>query len=83
MRKKTTLSGYGIIAIIESNFGKLVSSGTIYSALYSLERKGLIRGASEDRRTVYFLIDSGKAVVYDMTNTRKEILSFIVRFLFA
>ncbi|MFA5365772.1 MAG: PadR family transcriptional regulator, partial [Candidatus Bathyarchaeia archaeon] len=37
-----SLSGYDIISYIHNKFQLLISSGTIYSLLYSLERNGFI-----------------------------------------
>jgi DNA-binding PadR family transcriptional regulator len=34
------ISGYDVISFIHNKFGFLVSSGTVYSLLYSLERNG-------------------------------------------
>lgn len=38
------MSGYDVISFIHNNFHILVSSGTVYSLLYSLERNELIEG---------------------------------------
>jgi len=38
------LSGYGVISFIHNKFRLLVSSGTVYSLLHSLEKNGLIEG---------------------------------------
>jgi len=38
------ISGYDAISFIHNKFHLLVSSGTVYSLLYSLERNGLIQG---------------------------------------
>jgi DNA-binding PadR family transcriptional regulator len=42
--KNGTMSGYDAIGYIHNKFGVLLSSGTIYSHLYALERDDLIRG---------------------------------------
>jgi DNA-binding PadR family transcriptional regulator len=44
------LSGYDIISYIHNKFQLLVSSGTIYSLLYSLERADLIEGVWDERK---------------------------------
>ena len=43
-------SGYDIITFIHNKFDLLVSSGTVYSFLYSLERNGLIEGKWNSRK---------------------------------
>ena len=42
--RNRAMSGYDVIAFIHSKFNLLVSSGTVYSLLYSLERDGLTKG---------------------------------------
>jgi len=45
-----SFSGYDCISYIHNKFNLLVSSGTVYSLLYSLERNGLIEGVWEERK---------------------------------
>jgi len=42
--KDSPMSGYDVISFIHKKFRLLVSSGTVYSLLYSLERDGFIEG---------------------------------------
>jgi DNA-binding PadR family transcriptional regulator len=42
------MSGYDVISFIHNKFHLLVSSGTVYSLLYSLERNGLIEGTWDE-----------------------------------
>lgn len=58
--KSNELSGYDFINLIHNRFDVLVSSGTVYSLLYSLERKGFIEGRYVDRKRVYSLTDLGR-----------------------
>jgi DNA-binding PadR family transcriptional regulator len=44
------MSGYDAITFIHNKFGILVSSGTVYSLSYSLERDGLIKGMWAKRK---------------------------------
>jgi len=54
------LSGYDVIAFIHNKFRLLVSSGTVYSLLYALERDGLITGVWNQRKRVYKLTERGE-----------------------
>ncbi|MGB9914944.1 MAG: PadR family transcriptional regulator [Candidatus Bathyarchaeales archaeon] len=54
------LSGYDVIAYIHNKFNLLVSSGTVYSLLYSLERNGLVEGVWDERKRVYKLTEKGE-----------------------
>jgi len=61
--RKGSLSGYDVIAFINNKFGILVSSGTVYSFLYALERDGLIAGVWNRRKRVYRLTEKGEETV--------------------
>jgi len=75
--KKGSLSGYDIIGLIHKKFGILVSSGTVYSLLYSLERNGLIKGVWNQRKRVYILTEKGEQNTKVITNANEEIQSFL------
>jgi DNA-binding PadR family transcriptional regulator len=57
------LSGYDVISFIHKHFNVLLSSGTVYSCLYFLEREGLIRSEWIRRKRVYKLTEKGKQTV--------------------
>jgi len=71
------MSGYDIIGLIHKRFGILVSSGTVYSLLYSLERNGLIKGVQNRRKRVYTLTEKGKQNIEILTKANEEIQSFL------
>jgi len=75
--KKGSLSGYDIIGLIHKKFGILVSSGTVYSLLYSLERNGLIKGIWNQRKRVYILTEKGEQNTKVITNANEEIQNFL------
>lgn len=62
MREGET-SGYGILTYFHERFDFLVSSGTVYSMLYSMERDGLVKARGQDRRRIYSLTPKGEAVI--------------------
>lgn len=66
--RKGPLSGYDVIEYINNKFHILLSSGTVYAILYSLERDGLITGNWNQRRRMYSLTQKGE-------DTLKAILS--------
>ena len=68
-----TMSGCDVIAYIHKRFNILVSSGTIYSLLYSMERDGLIRGMFSRRKRTYSLTDKGKETVKIILNANQKI----------
>jgi len=67
------LSGYDVIAFIHNKFRLLVSSGTVYSLLYSLERDGLIVGMWNQRKRVYKLTEKGEETVKAIMNANDKI----------
>lgn len=67
------LSGYDIIGLVHKRFNILVSSGTVYSLLYSLERKGLVTADLYYRKRVYTLTDEGKQTLEIVGRANGEI----------
>lgn len=75
--KKGSLSGYDAIGLIHTRFGILVSSGTVYSLLYSLERDGWIRGVWNDRKRVYELAEKGERDMKVIAKVNEEVQNFL------
>jgi DNA-binding PadR family transcriptional regulator len=76
------VSGYDIISYIYNKFGLLVSSGTVYSLLYSLERNGLIEGSWVERKRVYKLTERGAKttqVILDSTDRIKSFMTTVLK----
>jgi DNA-binding PadR family transcriptional regulator len=72
-----SLSGYDVIRIFYKKFGILLSPGTIYSVLYSMERNGLIEGKENSHKRVYNLTEIGEKTIKNMLNSIEEIQKFI------
>lgn len=82
-QKENTLGGYDITAFINSRFGKILSPGTVYATLYAMERRGVIAGSSDGKKTVYALTQKGDQVVAMMMKTfQKDMAEFASKFLF-
>jgi len=75
--KNGSMSGYDIIGFVHKRFGILMSSGTVYSLLYSMEREGLIKGVSNQRKRVYILTEKGERNIQVVTKANEEIQSFL------
>jgi DNA-binding PadR family transcriptional regulator len=80
---KAPMGGYGLIALIHHKFDILISSGTVYTRLYSLERAGLIKAEPDERSRVYTLTKKGmenleriKNANGDITNLLRVVLPF-------
>ncbi len=71
------LSGYDVITLIHDKFRVLVSSGTVYSLLYALERDGLVTGAWNQRKRVYILTQKGEENIKAIMSANDEILYLV------
>lgn len=76
-----SMSGYDTIAYVHNKFGILVSSGTVYSLLYSLERDGLVKGTWAKRKRVYELTEKGEKTIDVILNADDKIKGFITSLL--
>ena len=77
LENRNIIYGYDMIALIYKRFHILVSSGTMYSLLYSMERDGLIEGIIEGRKRVYWLIEKGKERLEDISESSDKIVSLM------
>ncbi|MEJ5327317.1 MAG: PadR family transcriptional regulator [Candidatus Bathyarchaeia archaeon] len=75
------LSGYDVISYIHNKFNLLVSSGTVYSLLYSLERNGLVEGIWDERKRVYKLTEKGEKTIDTLINTSDKVKGFMANIL--
>jgi DNA-binding PadR family transcriptional regulator len=74
---KGPLSGYDVISYIHNKFNFLVSSGTVYSLMYSLERNGLVEGTWNERKRTYKLTSKGKKTIETILNADDKIKIFV------
>ncbi len=79
MKKQINLSGYDVTAFVNGKFGGILSPGTVYATLYSMERKGLIKGESDGRKTVYKLTDKGSEVTGLMKKSYNDQMTEFIR----
>ncbi|RJS70152.1 PadR family transcriptional regulator [Candidatus Bathyarchaeota archaeon] len=79
--RRGSMSGYDVISFIHNKFHLLVSSGTVYSLLYSLERNGLIEGTWNERKRVYKLTEKGKKTIETILSANDKIKNFITSLL--
>lgn len=69
-------SGYDIIMYFHRKFDFLVSPGTVYSVLYSMERDGLIKAREVDRKRIYTLTSKGEATIKAISESSAVLESF-------
>ena len=75
--RNTPLSGYDVISYINTKFSILVSSGTVYSLLYSLERNGLVEGIWVEKKRIYMLTEKGEKTIATILNAHERIEGFM------
>ncbi len=76
--RKRPISGYDFITFVNNKFRILMSSGTVYSNLYYLERNGLIKGEWTRKKRVYKLTERGEETVKAFLNAKDKILGIIL-----
>jgi DNA-binding PadR family transcriptional regulator len=79
--RNNDMSGYDVIAYIHNKFNILISSGTVYSLLYSMERDGLIKGKRNNRKRTYTLTGKGKETIKVIQNANGATQNFIAMLL--
>jgi DNA-binding PadR family transcriptional regulator len=75
--QKGPLSGYDVISYIHNKFNLLVSSGTVYSLLYSLERNGLLEGTWAEIKRTYKLTEKGKKTIETILSANDKLKVFV------
>ena len=73
--KNKTMSGYDVISYIHRRFGVLLSSGTVYSHLYGLERDDLILGKYFDKKRVYEISEKGITLLDNLATANLQVLN--------
>ena len=69
------LGGYDFIKLVTNEFNTMLSPGSVYAVLYSMERDGLIQGRSKRRKRVYVLTDKGKATIKTVSEEKAKVLN--------
>jgi len=69
-------SGYDILTDISQRFKHRLSSGTVYSKLYSMQRDGILKCTKKRRKRVFELTNHGEQVLNIMENS-PEFTNFV------
>jgi len=75
--RKDSLSGYDIMRLLHRKLSVMLSSGTIYSRLYNLERNKLTEGMGTKKKRVYRLTEEGEKTVKGFLELKDKMLDFI------
>ena len=77
--RATLLGGYDLMELVHQEFGVLVSSGTVYACLYSMERDGLIEGKDARNKRVYSLTEKGENKIKKISEAKENILDLLTK----
>ena len=75
------MTGYGVSASLLSEFNVNISPDTIYHALYSMERKGLLQCVRNRPGRMYSLTENGRKVADLIPSTVQNIQIFMKKLL--
>jgi len=78
VESNTYVTGYAIIEYLFRRFNILVSSGSVYSTLYALEREGLIKGVWKGRKRIYKITPEGEKMI-KILREKTDIISSLFR----
>ena len=78
-RHKQLANGYELIKYLHKEFGILLSPGTVYSAIYSLERQGLIKRENNTSNRMYKLTSTGEEMIDNACKTEDQIQLIVSR----
>lgn len=77
LKEHKELSGYDLAMLQKQKFGISLSPGTVYSTLYSVERRGLITPHVNSKKTTYVLSESGEKALDSFEHNGFELLDFM------
>jgi DNA-binding PadR family transcriptional regulator len=74
--KDSEVTGYELTGFLHEEFDSTISPGTIYAAIYAMERKGLIEATEVDKRRIYRLTQKGSENFQQVTTSADELCKF-------
>ena len=70
-------NGYQIVRFIQKKYDLMISPSTVYSVLYLLERRDLIKAKSINNVRVYSLTEKGLAMTEIILNNQEKITDYV------
>ena len=79
IKENGSLAGYDFMIWVHKKYGVLLSSGTVYTKIYSLERRGLVKGEWGERKRIYTLTKEGEATLNSVLSdpTARQFLTLL------
>ena len=73
LAKNKPITGYSVIVFVRKNFDVWLSSGTVYSLIHNLEKKGFVEHNTQPRAKYYKLTPKGEMFLERMLIKINEI----------
>ena len=76
LKRTQPQSAYALMNRVHRKFGFLISAGTVYALLYSMERKDLVIGEPTENKRIYRLTQKGNETINIILKTKEEIFQY-------
>lgn len=77
LQEHKELSGYDLAILQNQKFKISLSPGTVYATLYSMERRGLIIGQVNGKKTTFVLTPKGEDTITTLNKNTKSLKEFL------
>jgi DNA-binding PadR family transcriptional regulator len=75
--KKGSITGYSVMTYVNENFDIMLSPGTVYSTIYSLERQNCLVGNHVGEKRCYSITETGQQRIETYVSLKNEIIDLI------
>ena len=76
LKKTQPQSAYALMKLVHQKFNFLISAGTVYALLYSMERKDLVIGEPTENKRIYRLTEKGNETINVLLNTKEDLFQY-------
>jgi DNA-binding PadR family transcriptional regulator len=77
LSKKGSITGYDAMNYVNDNFNIILSPGTVYSTIYSLERQNCLVGNHVGDKRCYSITETGLQKIETFVSLKSEIIDLI------
>lgn len=74
--RNSSKSGRDILKFVNTKYHVQLSSGTVYSVLYTLEKEDLIKSELRQQKRFFALTDKGENITRTILNSYREISNY-------
>jgi DNA-binding PadR family transcriptional regulator len=77
IKERGEMTGYDLALLERDKFGIVLSPGTVYMTIYAMERRGLIAGRSNGKKTTYGLTGKGERAIEVVKASSADLVDFM------